>query len=119
MHIAAAALLACSFAAGDALAARTGKKPLWGAIAWSGKSDAYGYAVDMKTRRDAETAAFRQCGSGCDQVKAFRDACAAVAAKPKRAVAETGASREIAEAKALRKCGDACAVKAWACTAEK
>jgi len=32
---------------------------------------------------------------------------------------DTGASREIAEAKALRKCGDNCKIAVWACTSEK
>jgi hypothetical protein len=37
----------------------------------------------------------------------------------KRVTWETGASREIAETKALKKCGDGCATKVWACTSEK
>ena len=112
-------LLALLIAALDAEAARYGKRQLWGAIAYSSKTGSYGYAVDLKTKRDAETEAFRQCGSNCDLIRTFRDACAAVAAKPTRTSSDTGASREIAEMKALKKCGSDCAVKVWACTSEK
>ena len=116
--IAGLALLVFAFAH-DADAARQGNRQLWGAIAYSTKSGSYGYAVDVKTKRDAETAAFRQCGSNCDLIRTFRDACAAVATKPTRASSDTGASREIAEMKAMKKCGSDCTVKVWACTTEK
>jgi serine/threonine-protein kinase len=112
-------LLALLIVALEASAARHGNKQLWGAIAYSSKTGSYGYAVDMRTKRDAETEAFRQCGSNCDLIRTFRDACGAVAVKPKRVIWETGASREIAETKALRKCGESCAIKVWACTSEK
>ena len=102
----------------DADAARNGKRQLWGAIAYNSKTGAYGYAVDQKTKRDAETSAFNQCGSGCGMIKTFRDACGVVAVG-KRVVYEAGASREIAESKAMTKCGDACSIKVWACTSEK
>jgi serine/threonine-protein kinase len=116
---AALVLLALLIVALDAAGARYGKRQLWGAIAYSSKTGSYGYAVDLKTKRDAETEAFRQCGSNCDLIRTFRDACGAVAAKPNRVSSDTGASREIAEMKALKKCGSDCAVKVWACTSEK
>jgi len=116
---AAGVLLVLSAVAVDAGAARHGKRQLWGAIAYDSKTGAYGYAVDQKTKREAESAAFAQCGSNCDLVKSFRDACGAIAENPKRFAWDTGASREIAEAKALKKCGDACTIKVWACTSEK
>lgn len=112
-------LLALLIVALDAAAARNGKRQLWGAIAYSSKTGAYGYSVDVKTKRDAETEAFRQCGSNCDLIKTFRDSCGVVAVGGKRVTWETGASREIAETKALKKCGDGCATKVWACTSEK
>jgi serine/threonine-protein kinase len=112
-------LLALLIVALDAAAARNGKRQLWGAIAYSSKTGSYGYAIDRKTRRDAEADAFRQCGSNCDLTRTFRDACAAVAAKPARTSSDTGASREIAEMKARKKCGSDCTVKVWACTSEK
>ena len=112
-------LLALPIVAPDAAAARQGNRQLWGAIAYDTKSGSYGYAIDMKTRREAEAAAFRQCGANCDLIRPFRDACAAVAAKPTRTSSDTGASREIAQMKAMKKCGSDCAIKVWACTTEK
>ena len=103
----------------EADAARNGKRQLWGAIAYNSKTGAYGYAIDQRTKRDAETAAFNQCGSGCGMIKTFRDACGVVAVGGKRTVYESGASREIAESKAFGKCGEGCTVKVWACTSEK
>jgi hypothetical protein len=101
-------------------AARAGKRQLWGAIAYNSRTGGYGFAVDRKTRREAEAEAFSQCGSSCDLIKTFRDSCGAIAVKPKRAIWETGASREIAETKALKKCGgDSCKIAVWACTTEK
>jgi uncharacterized protein DUF4189 len=111
--------LALLIVALDAAAARQGSRQLWGAIAYSTKNGSYGFAVDRRTKRDAETDAYRQCGANCDLVRTFRDACAAVAAKPTRTSSDTGASREIAEMKAMKKCGSDCAVKVWACTSEK
>jgi hypothetical protein len=116
----AAALLAFSVLATDASGARVGKRQLWGAIAYNGKTGAFGYAIDRKTKREAETEAFSQCGSNCDLIKTFRDSCGVVAVGGKRVVWDTGASREIAETKALRKCGgDTCKIAVWACTSEK
>jgi hypothetical protein len=112
-------LLALLIVALDAAAARHGNRQLWGAIAYNNKTGAYGYAIDLKTKRDAETEAFNKCGSGCDLIKTFRDACGVVAVGGKRVTWDTGASREIAETKALKKCGDGCAIKVWACTSEK
>ena len=112
-------LLALLIVALEADAARYGKRQLWGAIAYSSKTGSYGYAVDLKTKREAELEAFRQCGANCDLIRHFRDACAAVAAKPTRTSSDTGASREIAEMKAMKKCGSDCAIKVWACTSEK
>ncbi len=116
----AAALLAFSVLATDAAGARVGKKQLWGSIAYSSKTGSYGFAVDRTTRRDAETEAFRLCGANCDLVRTFRNSCGAVAARPNRVASDTGASREIAEAKALKKCGGGeCKIAVWACTSEK
>jgi len=104
----------------DAAAARSGKKQLWGSIAYSTKTGSYGFAVDRATKRDAETEAFRLCGANCNLVRSFRNSCGAVAARPNRVASDTGASREIAETKALKKCGAAeCRIAVWACTSEK
>jgi hypothetical protein len=103
----------------EADAARQGSRQLWGAIAYNTKSGSYGYAVDRKTKRDAEMDAYRQCGANCDLIRHFRDACAAVASKPTRTSSDTGASREIAEMKAMKKCGGDCSIRVWACTSDK
>jgi len=116
---AAGLLLALAVFAIDAGAARYGKRQLFGSIAYNSKTGAFGYAVDLKTRRQAETEAFRQCGD-CDVIKTFRDSCGAIAERPKKFAWETGASREIVERKALQKCGGAeCKIDVWACTSEK
>ena len=115
---AASLLLALAALATEASAARHGKRQLWGAIAYSSSSGAYGYAVDRKTKRDAESEAFRQCGD-CDVIKTFRDSCGAIAEKPARFAWETGASQQIVERKALQKCGSECRIAVWACTSEK
>jgi len=113
-------LVAFALLSVDAAGARVGKRQLWGSIAYNTQSGSYGYAVDRRTRRDAETEAFRLCGANCDLVRTFRDSCGAVAARPKRVASDTGASREIAEAKALKKCGRGeCKIAVWACTSEK
>ena len=112
-------LVAFALLSVDATAARYGKRQLWGSIAYSTRTGAYSYAVDRKTKREAEAEAFRICGTNCDLLRTFRDSCGAVAARPKRVASDTGASREIAEAKALRKCGDNCKIAVWACTSEK
>ncbi|HTF13253.1 MAG TPA: DUF4189 domain-containing protein, partial [Burkholderiales bacterium] len=78
----AAALLAFSALTTDAAGARAGKRQLWGSIAYSSKTGAFGYAVDRTSKREAETEAFRICGTNCDLLRTFRDACGAVAARP-------------------------------------
>jgi len=108
-------VLVSTLVAGVAEAQKAAKGP-WGAIAYSTRTRAYGYAVDRTTKRDAETEAFRICGTNCDLLRTFRNSCGAVAARPKRVASDTGASREIAQAKALKKCGDACKIAVWACT---
>lgn len=120
IRMAAAVLLGCSIFAADATGARAVKKQLWGAIAYSGKTGAYGYAVDRKSKRDAEAEAFRQCGADCNVIKSFRNSCGAVAEKDRHFAWSLGATRQIAEQKALEKCASGnCKVVVWACTSEK
>ena len=111
-------VLASTLAAGVAEAQKA-SKGLWGSIAYSTKTGAYGYAVDRTTKRDAETEAFRICGTNCNLVRTFRNGCGAVAVRENRVSSDIGASRQIAQAKALRKCGDQCKIAVWACTREK
>lgn len=114
-----AVLLAGALFAFGAAAAQKTAKGRWGAVAYNSKTGAFGYAVNFASRREAETEAFRQCGD-CDVIKTFRDACGAIAHRPKKFAWETGASREIAERKALTRCGgDACKIAVWACTSQK
>jgi hypothetical protein len=112
------ALLTIAFALlPQAHAAPSPKKHLWGAIAYSSTTGAFGYAVDLPTKRSAETEAFRQCSGDCDVIKTFRNACGAVADADRHFAWDTGASREIAEMKARKKCGGrSCRIVAWACT---
>ncbi len=101
-------------------AAKPGPKNAWGAIAYSSTTGAYGYAVDRPSRRAAEADAFRQCGDGCDVIRTFSNACGAIAESERHYAWDTGASREIAEMKARRKCGsDSCRIAVWACTRGK
>ena len=111
------AFLALAFSlAGAAIAQKAPRGGFWGAIAYSTKTGAYGYAVNRTSKRDAETEAFRICGTNCNLLRTFHNGCGAVAVREKRVSSDTGAAREIAEAKALRKCGDQCKIAVWACT---
>jgi hypothetical protein len=111
------ALLALAFILAEAHAAASPKKQLWGAIAYSSTTGAFGYAVDQPTKRSAEIAAFRQCSGDCDVIKTFRSTCGAIADADRHFAWDTGASREIAEMKARKKCGDrSCRTAVWACT---
>ena len=88
-----------------------------GAIAYHRDSGSFGYTTDAKNSREAKTEALKQCNHPkCEVVASFRGACGAVANGPKRFVATTGATRQEAETRALRKCGGTCEVVVWACT---
>jgi serine/threonine-protein kinase len=88
-----------------------------GAIAYHRASGSYGYAMDRASTREAKTEALRQCAHAkCEVVASFRNACGAVANGPKRFAATSGVTRQEAETKALRKCGEGCEVAVWACT---
>ena len=112
--ILAAALLALATAA-NAASPRT---PLsFGAIAYHRESASYGYAVDRANARDAKREALKQCGEPrCEVVADLRNDCGAVANGTRRFVTARGATRQEAEARALRKCGAECALVVWACT---
>ena len=90
---------------------------LHGAIAYHAASGSVGWATDRKTSRDAKIEALRQCGhERCEVVAEVNRGCAALAREAKKHSAQKGASRQEAEAKALRDCGDKCEIAAWACT---
>ncbi len=92
------------------------KVPPTGALAYHRDSGSFGYAVNAPDSRSARIAALNQCGHPkCEVVVSLSKDCGAVANGPKRFVASRGATRQEAETRALRQCGDACLVVGWAC----
>ena len=118
--VAGAVLMALCFAAPAEARGIQGKAKhrAFGAIAYHRDSGSVGYSYDFGSSREAKTVALNQCNHPkCEVVLGFRTACAALAKGPKKFAALSGATRQEAEAKALRKCGDkGCEVLAWACT---
>ena len=114
------AALAC--AAQPALAKVVVKKGVYGAIALQRETDQFGYAYNAVTSRAAKLEALKQCADPrCEVVVAFSNACGALARQPARGpkgyFSATGATRQEAETKALRRCvSKDCAIAAWACT---
>jgi hypothetical protein len=88
----------------------------FGAIAYHRASQSWGVSYDMARVRDASVTALKQCGHReCEVIHKFKNGCAALADGPKAATA-SGATRDEAETKALRRCGAGCRPVAWACT---
>ena len=88
-----------------------------GALAYHGASNSSGFAVDRRASREARIEALRQCGHPqCEIVATLRGDCGAVAKGPKKPIVQKGATRQEAEAKTLRRCGEACEIVLWACT---
>ena len=115
-----AALLALAVLSSAPAAAREethSRNSLHGAIAYHVESGSVGWATDRKSSRDAKVEALRQCGhERCEVVAEVNRGCAALAREAKKHSAQKGASRQEAEAKALRRCGDKCEIAAWTCT---
>lgn len=89
----------------------------YGAIAYDRESKLWGLSYDKAQARDASVEALRQCGrKKCEVVHKFKNGCAALAVGPKSFAAVSGATRDEAETKALRRCGMDCTSTAWACT---
>ena len=100
-----------------AQAREVSRNALHGAIAYHAASNSTGYAVDRRTSREARVEALSQCGhQRCEIIATLRSNCAAVAKGAKKIVTEKGATRQEAETKALRRCGEACEIAIWACT---
>ena len=101
-------------------AAREGSPPRntpYGAIAYYAGSGSVGWATDRKTSRDAKVEALRQCAhERCEVVASVNRGCAALARNGKKHSVEKGVTRQEAEAKALRRCGEKCEIAAWTCT---
>lgn len=90
--------------------------PPTGALAYHRDSGSFGYAVNAKDSRSARIAALKECGHPrCEVVASLSKDCGAVANGPKRFVASRGATRQEAETRALRLCGEKCEVVGWAC----
>lgn len=88
-----------------------------GAIAYHHASGSVGWATDRHTSREARIEALRQCGhERCEVVASVTRGCAALARDAKKHAVQKGATRQEAEAKALRRCGERCEVAAWTCT---
>ena len=90
--------------------------PPTGALAYHRDSGSFGYAVNAADSRSARIAALNQCGHPkCEVVVSLSKDCGAVANGPVRFVASRGATRQEAETRALRQCGDRCQIVGWAC----
>ena len=113
-----AALLVVLLAAFPADAAKQSAVPnRYGAIAYHRASQSWGVSYDAVRARDASVAALKQCAQKqCEVVQKFRNGCAALADGPKTAAVSSGATRDEAETKALKRCGEGCKPVAWACT---
>jgi len=89
----------------------------FGAIAYHRASQSWGVSFDKARSRDASVEALKQCGHReCEVVHKFKNGCAALADGPKAAASASGATRDEAETKALKRCGAGCKPVAWACT---
>lgn len=88
-----------------------------GALAYHRESSSFGFSVNAANPRAAKMEALAQCGNPkCEVVASLRNDCGAIANGPKRFVVGRGVTRQEAETKALRICGDACKIAGWACT---
>ncbi len=119
----AAALLAALPAIADTKSAKRSAEPnRFGAIAYYRASQSWGVGFNYARARDANVEALKQCGHGkCEVVHKFKNGCAALADGPKIQAAASGATRDEAETKTLRRCAEvnraaSCNLIAWACT---
>ena len=119
--------LLLAFASSAAVATEKGSKlsstpNRFGAIAYHRATQSWGAGYDFARARDANVAALKQCGQKqCEVVHKFKNGCAALADGAKKQAAASGATRDEAETKALRRCNEAnraenCNLIAWACT---
>ena len=106
------------FAAIPAEAAKQAAVPnRFGAIAYHRASQSWGLSYDKPQAREANVEALKQCGHReCEVIHKFKNGCAALADGPKAAATSSGATRDEAETKALKRCGAGCKPIAWACT---
>jgi alpha-ketoglutarate-dependent taurine dioxygenase len=94
----------------------------FGAIAYHRASQTWGISYDTARARDASVVALKQCGHReCEVIHKFKNGCAALADGPKIQAVASGATRDEAETKTLKRCsalnrGASCTLIAWACT---
>ena len=119
----AAALLAAMPAIAETKAGKRSATPnRFGAIAYHRASQSWGVGYNHARARDANVEALKQCGNGkCEVVHKFKNGCAALADGPKIQFSASGATRDEAETKTLRRCAEvnkaaSCNLVAWACT---
>lgn len=119
----AAALLAALPAIAQTKSGKRSSEPnRFGAIAYNHESQSWGVGFNFARARDANVEALKECGNGkCEVVHKFRNGCAALAVGPKIHAATSGATRDEAETKTLRRCTElnkqsSCKLLAWACT---
>ena len=108
---------------GSKVGKRSAEPNRFGAIAYHRASKSWGVGYNHARARDANVEALKQCGNGqCEVVHKFKNGCAALADGPKTQFAASGATRNEAEAKSLRRCAEVnraaagCNLVAWACT---
>jgi len=113
-----AALLLCALPEADAATTKKSATPnRYGAVAYDQSSRAWGVSHDATRERDAAVDALNRCGQKrCEVVHKFRNGCAALVDSPKKFAVASGATRDEAETKALKRCGPDCREVAWACT---
>jgi len=119
----AAALLAALPAVAQTKPGKRSAEPnRFGAIAYNRESQSWGVGFNFARARDANVEALKECGHGkCEVVHKFRNGCAALADGPKVHAAASGATREEAQTRSLRRCTElnkqaTCNLVAWACT---
>lgn len=115
----AALLIAALLLAVPAEAAKQSAVPnRFGAIAYHRASQSWGVSYEFARARDASVEALKQCGHReCEVVHKFKNGCAALADGPKTFTTASGATRDEAETKTLKRCNDAkCKLIGWACT---
>jgi serine/threonine-protein kinase len=94
----------------------------FGAIAFSPKTRAHGWAYDYTSRTEAQDRAMSECrrhAPDCVSAVWFRNACGALAVGPQAYGAGWGTDRGQAERAALKSCGRYsrdCTVIRWICT---
>ena len=101
-------------------AAPAAARDYYGSIAFSVENGALGWSNDYDSRSAAENEATNQCGSNCEAVLWFRNACGAIATSSDHSYGTGWATnRGEAESIAMRGChqhANDCSVQRWVCT---